>query len=129
MEERAHILSSGMKNAGLLPAFVDFSKLGMGYALVSEHVRTRRMVHAYLFAGPKSVGKATFARYLAASLFCESQPKPCGQCDACKRVFTGNDPDVNEVLSIDDKSISIDRIRDTIATISQHSFGAGYALC
>lgn len=118
-------MSNGMSDEGLLPAFVDFAKLGMGYALMAEQVRTRHMVHAYLFAGSKGIGKATFARYLAASLFCSNANKPCGTCDACQRVFTGNEPDVTEILSTDDKIIPIDRIREAITTISQHSFGNG----
>ena len=118
-------MSNGMSDAGLLPAFVDYATLGMGYALIAEQVHARHMVHAYLFAGPKGVGKATFARYLAASLFCDGANKPCGACDACKRVFTDNEPDVTEIVSADDKVIPIDRIREAIATISQHSFGNG----
>jgi len=114
-----------MSSAGLLPAFADYNSLGVGYALLNAQVHARRMVHAYLFAGPRGVGKATFARYLAASLFCEEEHKPCGRCDACQRVFTGNEPDVTEIVSTDDKAIPIDRIRDTIATISQHSMGEG----
>ena len=116
---------SSVNSAGLLPAFVDFAKLGTGYRLLTEQVAARHTVHAYLLAGPRGVGKATFARYLAAALLCQAEPKPCGVCGACQRVFTHNEPDVLEVFSADDKAISIDRIRETIATISQHSFGNG----
>jgi len=118
-------LSNGVSGAGMLPVFAEYAKLGMGYALMAEQVHTRHMVHAYLFAGPKGVGKATFARYLAAALFCDSENKPCGTCAACQRVFTSNEPDVTEILSPDDKVIPIDRIREAIATIAQHSFGNG----
>ena len=116
-------MSSGMINAGLLPAFMDFSKLGSGYALMTRQVETGRLLHAYLFTGPRGVGKATFARFLAASLFCEDASKPCGVCDACNRVFTRNEPDVMEVHAAGDKAISVDLIRETIAAISQHAYG------
>lgn len=114
-----------MNGAGLLPAFRDYASLGAGYRLMTDQMTSRKTVHAYLFAGPKGVGKATFARYLAASLFCESEHKPCGECDACKRVFSGNEPDVMEILSPDGKTIPIDRIREVISAISQHSMGNG----
>ncbi|HNW85914.1 MAG TPA: DNA polymerase III subunit delta' [Candidatus Limiplasma sp.] len=113
-------------SAGLLPAFVDYAKLGTGYRLLTEQVAARQTVHAYLLAGPRGVGKATFARYLAATLYCESETaKPCGVCAACQRVFTHNEPDLLEVFSTEDKAISIDRVREMISTISQHSFGNG----
>lgn len=118
-------MSNGMNGAGGLPAFKDYARLGTGYALMTRQVLTGRMVHAYLFAGPKGVGKATFARFLAAWLRCGKPTGPCGQCAACERVFSGQDPDVIEIRSVADKSISIDEIRGMIATISQHAYGGG----
>lgn len=118
-------MSSDSNSEGCLPAFTDYAKLGAGYARMAEQVRTGRMVHAYLFTGPKGVGKATFARFLAASLFCENLPKPCGACDACGRVFAGHEPDVIEIRSVGDKAIPIDEIRGVIGAISQHAYGGG----
>ena len=110
-------------DASALPSFMDYARLGAGYALLWEQARTRHTVHAYLLAGPKGAGKATFARTLTAGFFCEGLPKPCGNCDGCARVLTGNEPDVIEIMSRDDKPISIDRIRQAIAQISQHAMG------
>lgn len=90
-----------------------------------RQAREKSLVHAYLLAGPKGVGKATLARALAASLFCASPDRPCGNCESCLRVFTGNEPDIIELFSEDGKAISIDRVREAIALISQHSFGTG----
>ncbi|MQA90047.1 MAG: DNA polymerase III subunit gamma/tau [Gemmatimonas sp.] len=65
-----------------------------------EHVSTTlrtavqrdRVAHAYLFCGPRGVGKTTLARVLAMSLNCAnrtSEGEPCGTCDSCERIWWG----------------------------------------
>jgi len=58
-----------------------------------------RVGHAYLFAGPRGVGKTSMARIFAAALNCEKAPtpEPCGECSSCRMVFSGADIDVIEV--------------------------------
>src|SRR5512143_537393 len=52
-----------------------------------------RVAHGYRFAGPRGVGKTTAARILAMALNCEKksegQGEPCGECESCRRVWTG----------------------------------------
>ena len=67
-------------------------------SVLQRALTTERLPHAWLFSGPEGVGKLTAALDFAAALNCTSQPKPCGECHACRATLSGNHPDV-EVLA------------------------------
>ncbi|WP_243292595.1 DNA polymerase III subunit delta' [Bacillus sp. FJAT-47783] len=61
-------------------------------------IQKNRLAHAYLFEGKRGTGKKDAALLLARSYFCESLRddfKPCEQCKNCKRIQSGNHPDVH----------------------------------
>lgn len=88
----------------------DFNKV-----LGQEHVTTtlknaiaqNRVAHAYLFSGPRGVGKTTTARILAMALNCKDGPTqtPCGTCDSCKETFIGSNLDVIEIDGASNRGI------------------------
>ncbi|RKU39290.1 DNA polymerase III subunit delta' [Candidatus Poribacteria bacterium] len=60
-------------------------------------VASNRIAGAYLFVGPTGVGKETVARYFAQLIFCQQEAQPptvCGTCLACRKVDSGNHPDL-----------------------------------
>jgi DNA polymerase-3 subunit delta' len=65
--------------------------------LLSEHIRSDGVRHAYLFTGPAGVGKRTLALRFAQAMACKNPPSPgefCGACRPCKMITQQQFPDL-----------------------------------
>src|SRR5207302_1577400 len=75
-------------------------------------LKSNRVAHAYLFTGARGVGKTSTARILAKALNCEHgpTPTPCGVCDMCRGIASGEDVDVLEIDGASNNKV--DEVRD-----------------
>lgn len=71
-----------------------------------------RLSQAYVFVGPRGSGPSALATWLAQRLFCTNlqDGQPCGECDECRRVLTGNHTDVL-TISPEGTAIKADAVR------------------
>ena len=77
-------------------------------------IARERVAQAFVFAGPRGVGKTTTARILARALNCVegATADPCGECDACREVAEGRDIDVLEIDAA--THTQVDNVREVI---------------
>lgn len=76
-------------------------------------IGTGKLAHAYLFCGPRGVGKTTCARIFARTINCLSpnaQGDPCGECESCKAFIEGRSMNIHELDAASNNSV--DDIRE-----------------
>ncbi len=103
--------------------------------LLERSIAEGRLSHAYLFVGARHIGKMTLALTLARALNCASEEKPCGECSSCRRIISGNHPDVGIIQLAETaedqssrKTISVDQIRDLQYSINLKPYENGYRM-
>lgn len=95
-----------------------------GEVVGQDHVTTTlrnalasgRIHHAYLFCGPRGVGKTTTARIVARAVNCAAPRdgiEPCNECDSCRDIISGRSMDVVEIDGASNNSVEdIRRLRE-----------------
>jgi DNA polymerase-3 subunit delta' len=95
--------------------------------LLNRQQQRGRVPQALLLTGPLNVGKSTLGRFFIQSLNCQGSPKPCGHCLSCRKITSGNHPDVR-IFDSDDETIKIDQIRELQRELSLSPYESQYRL-
>ncbi len=81
---------------------------------LENEIKNGKIAHAYLFSGPRGIGKTTMARILAKSINCQEKNngdfEPCNKCQSCLSMIKGNNLDLIEIDAASNRRI--DEIRE-----------------
>lgn len=83
---------------------------------LENEIISNKLAHAYLFCGPRAVGKTTLARVLAKAINCtnrkQEEGEPCNTCDSCLSISNGSNLDVIEIDAA--SNTGVDNVRENI---------------
>jgi DNA polymerase-3 subunit gamma/tau len=90
---------------------------------LQNEIGTGKTAHAYLFCGPRAVGKTTFARLLAKAVNClnrkEGEFEPCDKCSSCLEIMEGKSMDIIEIDAA--SNTGVDNVRENIIASARTS--------
>jgi len=88
---------------------------------LQNEILHNKIAHAYLFCGPRAVGKTTLARVLSKAINCKKRKKdeyePCNECDSCVSINNFSNLDVIEIDAA--SNTGVDNVRENIISLSK----------
>jgi len=84
--------------------------------ILQNEIEANKIAHAYLFCGPRAVGKTTLARVFAKAINCQNRKdgefEPCNKCNTCKDITDGRNLDIIEIDAA--SHTGVDNVRENI---------------
>lgn len=109
--------------------YTTFPVIGHDWAVaqLQRAFNNGRVRHAFLLQGPASIGKTTLARSMAMALNCTNEPKPCGECRACRLITSDGHPDI-AIVEADQVggTLKINQIRELQRTLALRPYEGRY---
>jgi len=94
---------------------------------LENEIQSGRIAHAYLFCGPRAVGKTTLARVMAKAVNCqkrkEGESEPCNTCESCVSITSGRSLDIIEIDAA--SHTGVDNVRENIISSARTSPATG----
>ncbi len=92
--------------------FADVVGQGHVTQTLQNAIKANRIAHAYLFVGPRGIGKTSLARLFAKALNCHEGPTatPCDKCASCLEIMSGSSMDVMEIDGASNNGV--DQVRE-----------------
>ena len=98
------------------------------FRILSHSLQSGKLSHAYLFEGPRGTKKLDTALFLAKTLVCDEQEKPCGHCHDCDKVERNTHPNVF-LIRADGEVIKKDQMRKMLSEFSRSAIQDKPRIC
>ena len=82
--------------------------------ILENNIKTQKISHSYMFVGQSGIGKFMIAKEFAKAILCLGEQKPCDNCEACIKFNGENNPDIQIIDEIEEKSIKTETIKEMV---------------
>lgn len=82
--------------------------------ILENTIKTQNISHSYMFIGQNGIGKFMIAKEFAKAILCQGEQKPCNTCESCIKFNGENNPDIQIIDEIEEKSIKTETIKEMV---------------
>ena len=82
--------------------------------ILENTIKTQNISHSYMFIGQNGIGKFMIAKEFAKAILCQGKQKPCNTCESCIKFNGENNPDIQIIDEIEEKSIKTETIKEMV---------------
>lgn len=82
--------------------------------ILENTIKNQNISHSYMFIGQDGIGKFMIAKEFAKAILCQGEQKPCNTCESCIKFNGENNPDIQIIDEIEEKSIKTETIKEMV---------------